>query len=310
MDGEFRNPRQTERAVAELATRQHGVITRWQLLAIGLSPDAVDNRLRAGRLHRLHRGVYLLGHTSAPAYAHEMAAVLAGGPGAVLSHRSAAHIWDLLLYPAHSRTPEITVPARNLNPRPGIRLHRVTRLDHRDVTRRQRIPVVTPARALLDLATIVKARELERALAEAQAKRTVTSSALEAVLSRNGRRAGTGALRGLLQDSGPPAMTRSEAEERLLKLIRGAGIPEPHLNTRLGPYEVDSLWRAERLVVEVDGFRFHSSRLAFERDRRRDAELQARGFRVIRVTWRQLLEEPEAVVARIARALGAVGLNA
>jgi very-short-patch-repair endonuclease len=126
---------------------------------------------------------------------------------------------------------------------------------------------------------------------------------LLAALERSGRRRGVALVRSLLRREGGPAMTRSEAERRLLGLIRKAGIPPPRTNVRIGRYEVDLLWRAERLIVEVDGYAYHSTRVAFERDRVRDAELQAAGFRVIRITWRQIVEEPLAVAARIARAL-------
>jgi very-short-patch-repair endonuclease len=201
--------------------------------------------------------------------------------------------------------PEVTIPGRKVDARDGIKIHRVSMLDRRDVTRRFRIPVVTPARALLDLAAAANPRELERAYAEGQAKRRITRTAVEAVLARNGRRAGTGVLRELLEKDGPPSLTRSEAEERLLRLIRSSGLPDPDVNARVGPYEVDFLWPREQLVVEVDGFQFHSSRQAFERDRRRDAELLARGYRVIRVTWRQIVSAPEAVMERLSQALNA-----
>lgn len=293
-----------DRAIGELAVRQHCVATRRQLLALGMSPDAIDNRLRDCRLRPLYRGVYLVGPVPPP-HARAMAAALACGDRAVLSHRSAAHLWGLLPYPAHERTPHVTIPDPNADPRRGIRLHRVSHIGGREVTRRHRIPVVTPARALLDLAAIVDERELERAFAEALARRRVTRAAVEAVLVRNGRRAGTGALRTLMRADDPPPFTRSEAEERLLRLIRGSALPRPVVNARLGPYEADFLWREQRLIVEVDGFQFHSSRQAFESDRRRDAELQARGYRVMRVTWRQILTDPEGVMARLTQALHA-----
>jgi very-short-patch-repair endonuclease len=302
---QLRKAVEIERGIADLAARQHGVVTRQQLLALGLSAKAIRHRLNTGRLHQLYRGVYLVGHTSAPTHAPEMAATLACGEAAVLSHRSAAHLWQLLHYSAHARLPEVTVPGRNPDARPDIRIYRVKSLDRRDVTRRLEISVVTPARALLDLAAVVSPRELELAYAEGQARRRLTRAAVEAVLARNGRRAGTGVLRALLEKDGPPSLTRSEAEERLLHLIRSSGLPHPVVNARLGPFEVDLLWRPQRLVVEVDGFQYHSSRAAFERDRLRDAELQARGYGVMRVTWRQIVDEPEAVVVRLAQALSA-----
>src|ERR671911_106270 len=293
-----------ERAIAELAGRQHGLVTRKQLLDLGLSCDAVDNRLKAGRLHSLYRGVYLLGHVAAPPHAREMAAVLACGSGAAMSHGSAAHLLRLLPYPAEVVPLDLIVSGRHPGSRPGIRLHRpVIPLDPRDVGVVDGIPVTKPARTLLDLAASVTASDLERALAEAQARRMVTRATLEAVLARGGRTRGAAALRRRLDSGARPTLTRSEAERRLLDLIRRAQLAHPAANAWVGRHEVDLLWRAQRLVVEVDGFQFHSSRVAFERDRARDAVLQAQGFRGMRVTWRQIVDEPQATLARIAQAL-------
>jgi very-short-patch-repair endonuclease len=163
--------------------------------------------------------------------------------------------------------------------------------------------VTTPARTILDLASVVPPRELERAFAEAEARRLTRRSQLAALLARVGARPGVPVLRSLLETDIGPARTRSEAEERLLALIRASERPQPEVNVRVGSHEVDFLWRDQRLVVEVDGFRFHSSRTAFERDRLRDAELAAMGFRVVRVTWRQLVDGPQGVSTRIATAL-------
>jgi restriction endonuclease-like protein len=232
-----------------------------------------------------------------------MAAALACGEGAVVSHRSAAQLWRLLPYPARKVPVEIAV-VRDLGTKPGIRLHRVRRLDLRDVRKCNGIPVTAPGRTVLDLAGQRPIRDFEQALAEAEMRHLVNRCELLAVLVRNEGRRGAGVLRSALAKDRAPALTRSEAEERFLALTGSAGLPSPDVNVRLGLHEVDFLWRRERLVVEVDGFRFHSSRLAFERDRLRDAELQADGFRVIRVTWRQIVNEPEGVLARLSRALG------
>jgi very-short-patch-repair endonuclease len=167
--------------------------------------------------------------------------------------------------------------------------------------------VTTPARTILDLAAVASPRELEQALAEAQARRLVRRSDLLPLLARFQRRPGVAALRSLLDADARPSLTRSEAEERLLALIRAAELPAPEVNVHIGRYEVDLLWRDQGLVVEVDGFRYHSSRSAFERDRLRDAELGGRGLRVMRVTWRQIVVRPEALVARIATTLAIAG---
>jgi very-short-patch-repair endonuclease len=180
------------------------------------------------------------------------------------------------------------------------------RLHPHEITTCRRIPVTTPARTLLDLAAGGVFRDFERALAEAQIRRLVRRRELAELLQRNQGRRGSRVLRGALAAETEPVLTRSEAEERLLELVRHARLPPPEGNVRLGEHEVDLLWRKQRLIVEIDGFRFHSSRAAFERDRIRDAELQANGFRVIRVTWRQIVREPDAMLARIARLLAAV----
>jgi very-short-patch-repair endonuclease len=292
-----------ERAIAAIAGRQHGVIARAQLLEIGLEPRAIDRRIEAGRLHRQHRGIYLVGHRAAAPKAREMAAALACGPGAVVSHRSAAQLWALLPYPARDRAVEVTVPTRDPGEKPGIRVHRVRALDRRDVRTCDGVPITTPARTILDLGARATAREVEQALAEALRRGLVRRPGLRDVLSRAGRRHGTALVRSLVEDDVAPSLTRSEAEDRLLALIRAGELPQPDVNVRVGDHEVDLLCRDERLVVEVDGFGFHASRAEFERDRLRDAELQALGFRVMRVTWRQLTRKPEATLARIARAL-------
>jgi very-short-patch-repair endonuclease len=222
-----------------------------------------------------------------------------------VSHVSAAHLWALLPYPAQPCPVEVTVRSRHSRVRRGIRVHRVRDLDPRDVRTFERIPVTTPARTILDLAGTQPTRVFEQALAVAQDRRLVTDRHLEAVLQRSPRRPGAGVLRGVLTSEAEPALTRSKAEERFLSLIRSTGLPQPEVNARLGPYEVDFLWRRERLVVELDGYAYHSSRAAFERDRLRDAELQADGLKVMRVTWRHIADTPGEVLGRVQRALEA-----
>jgi len=184
--------------------------------------------------------------------------------------------------------------------RPGIQIHRVASIGPTELRTRFGIPLTSPARTLLDLAA-TSTNELEQALAEGYAKHLVRRTELTALLANHPRHRGARRLRALTETG--PALTRSEAERRFLALIRKAQLPRPEVNVRLGPYLLDFLWRRQRLVVEVDGFAFHSSRDAFERDRKRDADLVAHGFRVIRITWRQLVREPEALLARLAQAL-------
>ena len=269
----------------------------------GLGADAIDNWLKSGRLFAKHRGVYRLGHEAVPAFSDEAGAVLACVPDAFLSHGSSLPVWKLLPTSPTAGRIDVTVIGRNPGSKPGIRIHRTRGLPADEKTIHQGIPITTPARSLFDAAAELPIRTLERALNEAQVLRLTTPSELLPLLARHPRHRGTRALRAAIGDGGTPALTRSEAERRFLALIRAAKLPPPRTNVRVGRHEVDFLWAAERLIVEVDGFRFHSSRHAFERDRARDADLAALGHKVVRVTWRQIVREPYAVVARIAQAL-------
>jgi len=288
-----------ERGVTAIAARQHAVVSGAQLAAAGLDRHALAHRVAEGWLRRLHRGVFLVG-TVEPPLAGAMAATLACGDDAVLSHHSAAVLWGLCAPAAGAM--HVSVVGRNLRGPPGVVIHRIRDLHPADATRHDGIPVTSPARTLLDLATQLPNRELARAVEEAQVRRLVTDRSLNEQFSRYPRHRGAGRLREAARTE--PTLTRSEAERRLIELIRAARLPEPRANARVGRYEVDLLWPEQRLVVEVDGYAFHSTRAAFERDRRRDADLQAAGYRVIRVTWRQIAEEPEAVVATLALAYG------
>jgi very-short-patch-repair endonuclease len=290
-----------DRGVAELAAAQRGVVSRGQLAAIGLGRGAIGHRVATGRLHRLHPRVYLVGHAIPPRLAPELAALLWCGGNAVLSHRTAAMLWGLIDGPV--RGVDVSVKGRDCGRRAGIRVHRVRHLSRDSVAIREQLPVTTPTRTLLDFAEAVGPSDLERAVAEALTRRLTDEDALRQTAERAVGRRGGRALRDLLNEAGGPALTRSEAERRLLTLIRRSGLSTPETNVKLGRYEVDFLWRPQRLVVEVDGYAFHSSRSAFERDRAKDAHLQAAGYRTLRLTWRQLTEAPEVALANLATAL-------
>jgi hypothetical protein len=209
-----------------------------------------------------------VGHEVPVPGAHELAAVLACGEEAVVSHRSAAALWGLTR--SSPAEVDISVVARGCRPRQGLRIHRLERLDSRDRSVKNGIPVTSPSRTLVDVGAVVTAEELEAGLAEARVQRLVTDRQLTDALSRAGNRAGVGAVRAALRRQGGPTFTRSEAERRLLRLIRAAGLPTPQTNARVAGFEVDFLWPDARVIVEVDGFAFHGHRSAFERDRRRD----------------------------------------
>ena len=280
-------------AVAAQAARQHGVLSRAQLAACGVGPDSIARWARNGRLHIVHRGVYALGHVASSTESRAMAAVLACGPGAVLSHRSAALLWQLGIT---WRGPvEITAPARRRHP--GLRIHRSRTLDAGATTTERGIPVTTVARTIVDLADVLGERQLARAVNEAQVTRHLDPAELAALLQQSpGRRAHV-RLAPHLARTEPP--TRSAFEDAFLAFAAGHGLPAPQTNRRVAGYEVDVLWRRRRLVVELDGRAFHSHARAFERDRERDANLLAAGYRVLRVTWQRLTREPEREAARL-----------
>jgi very-short-patch-repair endonuclease/predicted transcriptional regulator of viral defense system len=298
--------------IAEIAARQHGLVTRTQLLAAGQHAGVLHRRLRSSQLRRLHQGVYQVGPVAMP-LARLMAAVLAcsGGRGAAaagafVSHHDAGRTWSF--WRADRRQPgnqpvHVLVPGLARGRRTGIRAHRVDSLAVDETTRFDGIPITTPARTLLDLAACLPPREVERLVAYADRESLLTLEALAHLLDRRARHRGAVVLRSVLSRPAGPQLTRSEAELRLLELIRQARLPEPQANVRIEGFEVDFLWRSQQLVVEVDGFTYHSSASAFERDRRRDTAITAAGFRVMRVSWRQIQEEAVATAAAVAQAL-------
>jgi len=267
----------------------------------------VKHRVAADRLQRLYRGVYAFGHQELTVHGR-LAGVLACG-GGFLSERSAAAAWEMLR--AAPGPVDVTVVTRGgRTPRPGIRLHCARRLDPADVTVHNGIPITTPARTLVDLNAVVPDRLLERAFEEAQIRRLVAPGEVEAALTRaTGRR--TRALRRLVAiEHRTTTVTRSELEERFLALVRRGGLPEPEVNARLAGYEVDFVWRDARRVIEVDGHAYHRTRQATSRDRRKDDDLEAAGFRVTRFTSDQILTDPADTLARAQRALQSTARSA
>jgi len=284
-------------AVARIASRQHGVVTAEQLREVGIDKSAVSRRVRAGRLHRLHRGVYAVGHCAPNLHQRWMAAVLACGEGAILSHHSAAALWKLLRPiegPIH-----ISVPTTNGRAtQRGICLHRCPSLftpeepspspsyldqeggrGRRLITHRDRIPVTTIQRTIDDLDGTVPPYLLRRARRQAE-------------------------LKGVHLEGTEGRRLRSDLEEDFFALVHRHHLPLPETNVKLGRHEVDFLWRSHRLVVEIDSFAYHRGSINFENDHARDLDLRQLGFTVLRFSERQLAEEPARVVADLARALG------
>ena len=293
--------------IAELAGRQHGVVSAAQLRSLGLSGSAVTARARAGRLHRLHRGVYAVGHSGVSQEGRWLAAVLACAHGAVLSHRSAAALWGLR--PPVAAWPEVTVTAGKGGRRRGIRVYRTRVLAEADVAVSEGLPCTSVARTLVDMAATVGEGALAAALDRAETLRLFDAVAVAQALDRAGPRRGTAVLRSLLGDRWEPASTRSELEARFLALCREARLPMPAVDrhVRLGASlrQVDFQWPERRLMVETDGYRDHGGRRAFESDRRRDQQLIAGGWQVVRFTWRQITREPAYVEGILRRLLGA-----
>ena len=273
-------PAKCDLVIARIATRQHGVVRYAQLRDAGMSQPAVSRRTLASRLHRIHRGVYAVGHANLSFEGWCLAAVFAVGEGSAVSHQSAAALWGMLRRsdgPIH-----VTLSGNNgRERRPGIALHWSSSLIAGVTTRRNGIAVTNPARTLRDLHRVVPQPVYRRAVRGALDRKLIASSDLK-------------------RDDD---VTRSELERMFLALCRRHRLPQPAVNSRVGPYEVDFLWRDRHLIVETDSFAHHGSRAVFESDRRRDADLQSRGFRVLRFTYRQVRDRT-AVVAALRPLLG------
>jgi very-short-patch-repair endonuclease/predicted transcriptional regulator of viral defense system len=282
--------------VAQVAARQHGVVSMAQLHAAGLNREAIAVRARTGRLHRIHRGVYAVGHDALTLDGRFMAAVLAGGDEAVLSRWATAALAGLLRW--DGRLVDVTTPYSAPRGRPGIHFHRARSLDARDTTRIRGIPTTTPARAILELAPQLTDGRLKRLVRQAQAERVATHRQFaETVRRANGHRA-TSRLAALIEHG--PAPTRSTDEDVVLDLILNAGFERPQINQRLEgtPYYPDLRWPTVQLILEVDSA-WHDGRLAHELDATRQATLEAAGERVLRTTNEQATTHPRQLAERL-----------
>jgi hypothetical protein len=294
-----------------LAERQHGVVALSQLQSLGLGRSGVSRRTAAGRLYRIHRGVYAVGRPHLTERGRWMAAALAYGPRAVVSHRSAAALHGIRR--DNRGTTDVTLPGPSVRPRPAIEVHRSTTLGPADVTTVDGIPCTTVARTLVDLGDVVDRRGVERAVDQAEVLQMFDLRAVEAALARAGPRRGAGVLRAVLEDYEGPTLTDRELEERFLALCKTASLPSPAVNAWVTldggvAYKADFLWRTEKLIAETDGRDVHTTRRAFEHDRLRDQRLTLAGFTVVRFTWRQVRRDPRRVsgalqglLARLAR---------
>jgi len=268
--------------IAALADRQHGVVAYRQLVALGFSHGAIKRLLGKGWLHPIHRGVYAVGYRKLTPKGYWMAAVLARGPDALLSHYAAAALWALR--PSNSTTIDVTVPTRGRQSRPQIRVHCSATLQPADITCLEGIPVTSLARTLLDLAAVLRPDPLITAIEAAERLQLFDLRAIERTLACNPRRHGNRALRQALAAYHPPTTTKSGFERHILRRLHAAGVPEPHVNTIIAGHEVDLYFPSSRLVVELDGSQYHQSPRQLERDRIKDAILQRHGCAVLRIT--------------------------
>jgi very-short-patch-repair endonuclease len=291
-----------EEAIAALAARQHGVVSHAQLADLGVGDGAIKHRVALGRLQPLHRGVYAVGHRALRSEAWWLAAVLAAGPGAALSYRSAAELWGMR-NGSRARI-DVSVP-RHRRSTARLEVH-VVEMQDDEVTVEHGVPVTTPARTLLDLAAIVSPQHLKAAFDEAEVRRLTSPTSLDALVARYPGRRGTRAMTRVLarHRATGAAIPTSILERRLLTLLDAHRLPRPHINRRSDHGELDATWHEQRLIVECDGFATHGTREAFERDRARDRELVVAGWRVVRITWRQLRDDGETVARQLAALLG------
>jgi very-short-patch-repair endonuclease/predicted transcriptional regulator of viral defense system len=284
--------------IAAVADRQRGRIHRDQLLAVGVADRTIYGLVARGYLHREHRGVYSVGHSAPTPLGDETAALLACGEHAALSHYTAALIHRLI--PHGDGLIHVTVPGRH-GPNPaGIKVHRTKSLNRNEVEVHQGLPVTSPLRAILELAPSADLSTLERAIEEAMTQRLVSEAQLRA--AARGQR-GAPRVIAILDAHREPGITKSKAERRFRALLRAAQLPQPRTNFLFHGYSLDCYWPELGVVVEVQGYKFHSGRRAFERDARKGATLTAAGLSVSYVTWLQMENEPFAVIARTAQTL-------
>jgi very-short-patch-repair endonuclease len=292
-----------ERRIARIASRSHGVATRAELLEAGVTPTEIKRRVRRGSLIRIHRGVFRVGHQAPSIEARYAAAVKASGDGSLLSRRAAAHVFGLLKHPPS--LPEVLTPTqRRIR---GVRTHRTRRSELLDRTTWRGIPVTTLPRTLVDLAALLPEDELARSFHEAVVRHRTTPDQVERVLSRRHNWAGARKLRRVLWGDVP--VTLSRLEKRFLARLRAAGLPQPVVNRRVDGRYVDCRWRQHRLTVELDSYRYHHTRHAWEQDRQREREARARGDEFRRFTWLDVAEEPEPMLADLRRLLGRIGVR-
>jgi hypothetical protein len=282
-----------DRLIAEIASSPHGVVTRKRLLRKGVSPEQIRARLQRGSLSQEHPGIYRVGHRAPSVEARYLAAVLACGDGAILIARPAGFLWGVIKG-TPPRPDVVALVKRRIQ---GVATHRVRRIHAEDATKCRGVPVTTVARTLVDLAGVLPEQLLARACHEAEVRHQTTPDQVEAVLARLPTRPGARILRGILH--GEIHVTLSRLEGAFLALLRREGLPLPETNRPASGRRVDCRWPEFRLTVELDSYRYHRSRHAWEADRRREREAHARGDEFRRYTWGDVFEDPRLTLREL-----------
>ncbi len=277
------------------------LVTTEQLNECGLQKDAIAYRVKSRRLHPVFQSVYLVGCGELPPLARELAALLACGERAFISHRSAAFVWGMRETPPAEV--EVSVAGRNCWRREGLRVHRIRSIERPELLREQGLWVSSPARVALEIAAAGRPDELTALIDAGLGARRLTPRDLQAVVARHRGRRGAARLAAVLGDRDAMAITRSRSEKAMFKLIRDARLPRPDVNVRLGPYRPDFLWREQRLIVELDSYGFHGGPDAFQHDREKDLYYRDAGYDVLRFTRWHVIHEPAMVLVRLAQAL-------
>ena len=288
--------------VARIAGANSGTVTRIQLLDAGLSPTTIWRWIDRGYLQRMATGVYAVGSSQIPDRGHLLAALAAYGDTTVLSHQTAAALWNLI--EDDGRPIHVMVTTGTMTSRRGIALHRDRRLKDDEVTEVGGLRVTTPARLVFDLARRTRLDPMLDLTVAALRRRLLTLEDLHLQVDRQKRRKGSRELRRLVSILDPDvAKTRSWMERFFHRHWCRLGLPRYESNARIDDFEVDCLWRRQRLIVELDSHSYHSDPSQFERDRRKQADLESEGYTVLRVTYRMLTESPERTIGRIAKTL-------
>ncbi len=292
-------PKAPDAAIAAVAARQHGYITRAQLLGLGLSTGQIMRRMQAGRLIRVYNAVYAVGHLPITPVSQASAAVLACGRGAALSHGSAAALWGMRK--RWERPYEVTT-AEDRRPA-GIRVHTCRTLTPRDLTHHCGLRVISPARALLQVAPRLPEAQLARAYNDGLLSHYLHEGDMRELLHRRPRDPGAAALRAVVPPVNGGGPTRSELEDSFRAFVRRYGLPEPQTNVMISGMLVDVWFPEQRLIVELDSWHYHGGRKGFEDDRDRDATALADGLRTLRITHERIQGRPDAEAARLTRIL-------